>query len=775
MPMNENIGFLFIGTSSMKRLTAIGVMLLMLLGLTSTVLTQWRQTSGPQGGIFGCFAGRPNKNGGTDIFAGGDGIFLSAKNGVNWSSVSTGLPKQGIQSLLVADSALFVAYGEPPGPFWGEAGGISISMDEGVSWNGTVVGKYVSALVAVPDGQGAKNLFAGTWGGILRSTDTGKSWSSASIGIPPMRICAFTMSPKETGGTNLFAGGGRIPWQGSKNGIYLSTDNGESWKSRNDGMPDTLVTTLLTAAGDGNIIFAGTAGAGVFTSNNNGMTWTSANIGLTNPFVSTLAQSGAILFVGTDGGGVFVSTDGGMHWIDTKPGLPYEYVLALAAYPDSTGGMNLLAGTNGGGIYLSTDNGNNWSVPGIGLPLAWVSALQVVPLPSGRTKLIAGTYSSGIYQSSDNGDSWRATARGLPNASVQALAMISAGPGDARILAGTNGGGIFLSSDSGASWVDASAGLTNKQIASFAASGDGARIFAGSFSDGVFLSTDNGTSWIRMGQGPTEHLINALVELHGPGGRPYSYLYLATTEGVFRSSNGGANWVPAGLPGQDVDALAIVSDGTGGKILVAGLDFSQGVFLSTDNATTWMPSSTSITDGAVDVFAAAGPDLYAGTVGGIRETGYVPGKVFHSTDGGASWKPISEGLMNTDIRALAVGAPYLFAGIETGGVWRRPLSEVMTSVANTRTDVPTRFTLYQNYPNPFNPSTTIKFELPKTSRVSLRVYDVIGREVSTLVDDERPAGKYEVQFKAQKLSSGVYFYRIEAGSYVDTRKLTILR
>ncbi len=780
MPKNENIGFPFIGRSSMKRLTAIGVMLLMLLGLTSTVLTQWRQTSGPQGGIFGCFAGRPNKNGGTNIFAGGDGIFFSANNGVNWSPVGKELPKERIQCLLIADSALFVAYGDPPGPLWGGRGGISTSMDEGVSWNRTVVNQYISALVAVPDGRGAKNLFAGTWGGILRSTDIGKSWSSASIGIPPMWTRAFTMSTKDTGGTNLFTGGGRIAWPGSKNGIYLSTDNGESWESRNDGMPDTLVTTLLTAADDGNIIFAGTYGAGVFTSNNNGMTWTSANIGLTNPLVTTLAQSGDFLFVGTDGGGVFVSTDGGMHWIDTKPGLPYEHVLALAAYPDSTGRMNLLAGTKGGGIYLSTDNGNNWSVPGTGLPLASVSALQVVSLPSGRTNLIAGTYGSGIYQSSDNGDSWTATARGLPYASVQTVAMISAGPGDARILAGTNGGGIFLSSDFGARWVDASAGLTNKQITSFAASGDGARIFAGSVWDGAFLSTDNGTSWIRMGQDPTEPLINALVELPGPGGS--SNLYSATTEGVFRSSNDGANWVPAGLPGQDVDALAIVSNGTGEKRLVAGLDGGRGVFLTTDSATTWMPSSTSITDGAIDVFAAAGSDLFAGTIGGVLETGPVPGKVFHSTDGGANWKPISEGLVDTDIRALAVGAPYLFAGTSTGGVWRRPLSEMLTSVENTRTNVSTRFTLYQNYPNPFNPTTTIEYTVRGArdqglgvSEVRMVIFDMLGRNVAELVNARQLPGTYAVKFDGSRLSSGVYFYRLTVGSYSTTKAMLLER
>jgi hypothetical protein len=85
------------------------------------------------------------------------------------------------------------------------------------------------------------------------------------------------------------------------------------------------------------------------------------------------------------------------------------------------------------------------------------------------------------------------------------------------------------------------------------------------------------------------------------------------------------------------------------------------------------------------------------------------------------------------------------------------------------------FALLQNYPNPFNPSTTITFELPKSSEVTLRVYDILGREVSVLVNERRDAGYHEVKFDGSGLSSGVYFYRIEAGSVVQARRLVFLR
>lgn len=89
--------------------------------------------------------------------------------------------------------------------------------------------------------------------------------------------------------------------------------------------------------------------------------------------------------------------------------------------------------------------------------------------------------------------------------------------------------------------------------------------------------------------------------------------------------------------------------------------------------------------------------------------------------------------------------------------------------------IPEQFTLSQNYPNPFNPSTTIKFQIPNASFVTLKVYDVLGNEVATLFNEEKPAGNYEVDFDAKGLSSGIYFYKLQAGSFVETKKMILLR
>ena len=100
---------------------------------------------------------------------------------------------------------------------------------------------------------------------------------------------------------------------------------------------------------------------------------------------------------------------------------------------------------------------------------------------------------------------------------------------------------------------------------------------------------------------------------------------------------------------------------------------------------------------------------------------------------------------------------------------------MMTSTQSSMNQLPVAFKLHQNYPNPFNPSTTITYELPKASQVSLTVYDVLGREVSVLVNERRKAGVYEVKFDGSNLASGVYFYRMQAGDFVQSKRLLLLR
>jgi hypothetical protein len=98
----------------------------------------------------------------------------------------------------------------------------------------------------------------------------------------------------------------------------------------------------------------------------------------------------------------------------------------------------------------------------------------------------------------------------------------------------------------------------------------------------------------------------------------------------------------------------------------------------------------------------------------------------------------------------------------------------VTSVEDEK-QLPTEFVLKQNYPNPFNPSTSIQYTVGCLQFVNLTIYDVLGREVSVLVSEEKPAGRYEIGFNAVGLSSGVYFYKLQSGNFIETKKMILIR
>jgi hypothetical protein len=140
---------------------------------------------------------------------------------------------------------------------------------------------------------------------------------------------------------------------------------------------------------------------------------------------------------------------------------------------------------------------------------------------------------------------------------------------------------------------------------------------------------------------------------------------------------------------------------------------------------------------------------------------------------GTSWEPINTGLTDINVSSLAVSADgYIFAGTDSL-VFRSVQSTV--GVGRIAQGIPHAFKLEQNYPNPFNPSTTIRYQVPTQSHVTLKVFDVLGREVATLVNEAKEPGTYTVQWDAAGVSSGVYFYRLKAGDFVQTRRMMVMR
>lgn len=383
-------------------------------------------------------------------------------------------------------------------------------------------------------------------------------------------------------------------------------------------------------------------------------------------------------------------------------------------------------------------------------PVKGALAGQVLALAVGPNDLIFAGTNIGVARSVNDGDSWEAD---LPGRAVLAFAINDAG----HIFAGTIGRGVYRSTDQGKTWSEVNNGLTNTLVLALIINSE-QHLFAGTYLGGVFRSTDNGDTWEPVNDGLTESFVPELaVDSAG-------HLFAGTDAGVFRSTNNGDSWSlsNSGLPPGRVFALAV----NAADHIFAGTD--SGVFRSTNNGNSWDELNIGLNAPSVPALAinAAGHVFAA-----VAES--AGGGVFRSLNNGDHWEPVNAGLPQVTVFAFGFDRQgRILAGTDSSGVFRS--IGTTTAVEEDGGDRPLSFALAQNYPNPFNPSTTITFDLAKPVPVKLRVFDVTGREVAVLVDQVLQSGSYKVTFTPKGLANGVYFYRFEAGEFIQTKKLILL-
>jgi hypothetical protein len=136
----------------------------------------------------------------------------------------------------------------------------------------------------------------------------------------------------------------------------------------------------------------------------------------------------------------------------------------------------------------------------------------------------------------------------------------------------------------------------------------------------------------------------------------------------------------------------------------------------------------------------------------------------------------NSGLLDNYISSIAIdGNGNKWIGTIQGGLTAFNETGIITKIVKLNNNLPGNFILSQNYPNPFNPTTIINYSIPKSGLVTIKIYDILGREVRTLVNEEKTAGNYSVQFTGNNLSSGIYFYRMQSGNFSQTKKLILLK
>jgi hypothetical protein len=381
---------------------------------------------------------------------------------------------------------------------------------------------------------------------------------------------------------------------------------------------------------------------------------------------------------------------------------------------------NIFAGTDGDGIFLSTDNGKNWESINDGLQSYVIHKIFL----DGIT-IFAGT-DSGAYISTDKGFNWNPINSGLSGLGVWSFAVSKSIFGDSTYLAGT-WNGIYSSTDRGKNWKATGLSYTTMPVHSIIVKDN--FIFAATLGSGVFKSQDNGFTWSDISIVDTNYFgVTSLVPVY---------------------------------------SLALIDTN-----LIAGAGPGYFFYTSFHNTIFDTVSIRPKLTKPILCFAVHNSRLFAGST---------IGNIFLSNIDGTIWRLISPSLQNQSVYSLALNNSYIFAG-SGNGVWRLSYPETTTNIKSLN-ETPTGFALEQNYPNPFNPSTTIKYNLPSSRQgersgvrfVTLKIYNLLGKEVAMLVNELQAPGNYEVKFNGSNLASGVYIYRLQAGNFVSIKKLMILK
>ena len=796
-----------------------------------------------------------------DIFAGtrfGKGIFKSTNNGNSWQAINSGLPLNWATNVLSIFSA--------PGSVI-YAGihnkGIYKSTDNGASWienNSGLTADWIFSFAASQNG----DIFAGThYEGIFKSSD-GSTWNEVNNGIRSTWIISMNIDDQDGVYGAVF---GR--------GIYKTTNNGDEWYEINNGITTPYILDLISdenqnlyvGSYDGQIGGA-SYGEGIFKSTDNGNSWNEANAGITSHGVRTLSsdKTHGILYAGTfNSKNLYKSTDQGQNWIEKDAGLPLANILAITVNEQNG---NVFVGFDNGGIYRSSDYGDSWNEINNGFFVEFLndqpsvdsfqddqaeckrfaklirdryernSLAKIVNSPElllipGVNDLMVNPFGEifaattwGIFKSTDNGNEWHHldTSNGLLNVT----SIISNSKGT---LFAASHNQIFQSIDNGFSWKEISNDFFETSVKCFALNSS-ENLFVGTGANGVFYSNESTLNE------------NALIEI----------------DFVFSDAAGQTGILTAGL-----DPFA--SDGIDSLLGEIVLPFSpppgtfEAVFILPDSLRTHKDIRygdipfTGEVEHIIEFQVSTGstmtiewtlPDGIAGNLknypnGNIHNFSFNSGYNTYTVNDAdidnkfiltlyydeitpvelssftasanettiiLNWKTVTEtnnygfeiersygGIINGNYNWTKIGfirgsgtttstSEYNFVdnSITSEGKYFYRIkmmdmdgSFTYSSIIDIDYSIADEFILSQNYPNPFNPSTKIKFTLPYQTYVKLSIYNSLGETVTVLTDEILPAGNHEYLWNAVNIASGVYYYRLESGNFSRVMKMMLVK
>ncbi len=569
-------------------------------------------------------------------------------------------------------------------------------------------------------------------------------------------------------------------------GGFRSTDSGLSWLPANTGLYSVKVVSLAFYAGE---VFAGTSN-GVYRTPDGGTTWPEADSGLPRgSAVSSFFVQDSLLFAGTGGAGVFRSSDDGTSWAAVNNGLGNFTVNVLTGNRDT-----LYAGTQTGqSMYRSLDHGASWTATNIRLYAG--TGVQGAAMTGGY--VFAGRYAGGlhggVFRSSDGGASWDSVSNGISDPWVHVLLAV-----DTVLYCGTQHGFVYRSTDYGANWTDVSAGLPGHPITSLAAAGN--YLFAGTAHATVYRSLLAAPAWSQIGEGLSDDYVYSLAvgstdlfagTSHASAWRrPLTDLIPISTGlqvyGRWNLMSIPLAWLTQPKTVLFPTAISQAFSFDGGYVVRDTLSHGTGYWLKfSDSGSVSLTGIFLAHDSVVvrkgwNMVGSLSSAIPASSITSVPP-GMVMSNFFRYEDSYVVADTIEPGV-GYWVKTDQAGAIVLSGSSSSGASGRIrivPTAEMPPPppqiVDANRRDIPLKFELGQNYPNPFNPTTEIRFTLPRGGFTTLRVYDVLGRQVAALVDEVRPAGAYSVRWDASTLPSGVYFCKLRSGNFQESRKMLLLR
>jgi photosystem II stability/assembly factor-like uncharacterized protein len=688
------------------------------------------------------------------------GIFKTTDGGANWNKVTNGLPTSGTYRFSMAQdpnnsNTIYAAIQSTDNSSGGDAGlkGIYKSVNAGDSWAAlTKPGNILSTsnlsylgtqgwydnTIAV-DPKNSSNIYVGGVD-MMKSTDDGSSWSQLTYwdyyyanldgkSYPQVVHAdhhAMAFDTTQTG----------VLYDGNDGGIYKSTDDGATWTALNH---DLSITQFYggCAYPNGNTFLGGTQDNGHLSYDGSSSNWTEV--------------------VGGDGGYAAISQT------DTN------YKFEEYVYLD---------------ISRTTD-GQNWSESISGLTDAKSSSkcLFIAPFsmdPENSSVLIAG--SNRIWITKNSAGNWTASSSTLVTGQLVSAVTVVNSSSPYLGFAGTTNGKIFKctgitgshdtwteitpSSNNGAYVRRIVVDPTNDQHIYACYSGYNNN---DTTKKHILYSTNQGSSWTDISGDLPDVPVHSLVI--DPSNS--QVLYIGTETGVYQTTNGGTNWVntTSGMANYvPVDEL-VKQTGTDN---ILAFTHGRGVFI------TATPLPVELTN-FISAVENDKVNLKWQTQTESNNYGFEVERAPSSTTPRENvWKKIgfvkgsgnSNALKNysfTDSNPVGgCNFSYRIKQIDNDGSFK--FSKILSVKV-----IPSKFSLSQNYPNPFNPTTTIKYSLPSKDKVELKLYNITGREVASLVNKVQQAGIYSVQFNGSNFASGVYFYRLTTSKSSLIKKMILLK